>query len=97
MALASVAVSADVTIEKVRCLKLPNCERLSNKVVEVNSQDRGWAPRLVRYAFAGEDNPLARLATTNPQRRKSARVNRPCKPKDAASQGEFEVPMRHAR
>jgi hypothetical protein len=49
--------SADVTIEKVTCLKLPNCYRLSNKTVEVVvTTDIG--PRIVRYGFIGEDNLL---------------------------------------
>lgn len=57
VALASVSVSADVTIEKVTCLKLPNCYRLSNKIVDVVvTTDVG--PRIVRYAFAGEENLL---------------------------------------
>ena len=53
----SVAVSADVTIEKITCLKQPNCYRLSNKTVEVVvTTDIG--PRIVRYGFVGEDNLL---------------------------------------
>jgi hypothetical protein len=51
------AVSADVTIEKVACLELANCYRLSNKTVEVIvTTDVG--PRIVRYGFVGEDNLL---------------------------------------
>ena len=57
VAMGWVTVSADVTIEKVTCLKLPNCYRFSNKIVEVIvTTDVG--PRIVRYAFAGEDNLL---------------------------------------
>jgi hypothetical protein len=55
--LVPVAVRADVTIEKVACLRLPNCYRLSNKSVEVMvTTDVG--PRIVRYGFVGEDNLL---------------------------------------
>ena len=52
-----VTVRADVTIEKVTYLKLPNCYRLSNEIVEVIvTTDVG--PRIVRYGFIGEDNLL---------------------------------------
>ena len=44
-------------VERVTCLNQPNCYRLSNGVVEVVvTTDVG--PRIVRYAFIGEDNLL---------------------------------------
>src|SRR5688500_2216095 len=51
---------AQVTVEKVRCLSQPNCYRLANKTVEVVvTTDVG--PRIIRYAFIGEDNLLGEL------------------------------------
>ena len=54
-------------IEKMACLNLPNCLKLSNGEVEVVvTTDIG--PRILRYAFVGEDNllgecPEAKVAT----------------------------------
>jgi hypothetical protein len=50
----------DVKVERVACLKQPNCYRLSNAVVEVVvTTDVG--PRVIRYAFSGEDNLLGEI------------------------------------
>jgi hypothetical protein len=49
--------AAQVKIEKVGCLGLPNCQRLSNGAVEVVvTTDVG--PRIARYALAGGENIL---------------------------------------
>ena len=54
------AASAQVTVEKVRCLAQPNCYRLANGTVEVVvTTDIG--PRIIRYAFIGEDNILGEM------------------------------------
>ncbi len=48
---------AEIQFEKIKCLNQPNCYRLSNAVVEIIvTTDVG--PRIVRYAFIGEDNLL---------------------------------------
>lgn len=53
-------VLADVRIEKVVYLKLPNCYRLSNGTVEaIVTTDVG--PRVIRYGFAGGQNALAEM------------------------------------
>lgn len=55
------AARAEVRVDKVRCLNLPNCYRLSNNVVEVIvTTDVG--PRIIRYAFIGDENILAELS-----------------------------------
>jgi hypothetical protein len=55
-----IPVSADVKVEKVACLGRPNCYRLSNRAVEVVvTTDVG--PRIIRYAFLGEENILGEL------------------------------------
>ena len=47
-------------MEKVSCLSLPNCLKLTNGQVEVVvTTDIG--PRVIRYAFVGADNILAEL------------------------------------
>jgi hypothetical protein len=52
--------SAQVTVEKVRCLAQPNCVRLANGTVEVVvTTDVG--PRIIRYAFIGQDNMLGEM------------------------------------
>jgi hypothetical protein len=51
---------AQVKVEKVQCLGQPNCYRLANKSVEVVvTTDVG--PRIIRYAFVGEENILAEM------------------------------------
>jgi hypothetical protein len=51
---------SEVKVEKVTCLAKPNCYRLSNGTVEVVvTTDIG--PRIIRYAFAGEDNLLGEV------------------------------------
>ena len=61
--LPAVHVSAEVKVDKVTCLGLPNCYRLSNGVVEVVvTTDIG--PRIIRYGFAGGDNMLAEMPPT---------------------------------
>jgi hypothetical protein len=51
---------AEVKVEKVSCLNLSNCLKLSNGQVEVVvTTDIG--PRIIRYAFVGGDNILAEL------------------------------------
>jgi hypothetical protein len=60
VAAAGATGGADVKVEPVRCLNQPNCYRLSNAVVEVVvTTDIG--PRVVRYAFVGEDNLLGEI------------------------------------
>jgi len=52
--------SAEVKVEKVAYLNLPNCYRLSNGTVEVIvTTDIG--PRIIRYGFVGGDNMLAEM------------------------------------
>jgi hypothetical protein len=54
------ALSAEVKVEKVSCLNLANCLKLSNGQVEVVvTTDVG--PRIIRYAFVGGENILAEL------------------------------------
>lgn len=58
--LAPLPALAQVKIEKVSCLGLANCQRLSNGTVEVVvTTDVG--PRIIRYALAGGENILAEL------------------------------------
>ena len=58
--LAPSAGIAQVKIEKVACLGLPNCQRLSNGTVEVVvTTDVG--PRVIRYALAGGENILGEV------------------------------------
>ena len=53
-------VDAQVKIEKVACLRQPNCYRLANATVEVVvTTDVG--PRIIRYAFIGGENMLGEL------------------------------------
>ena len=60
VALTPAALFAEVKVEKVPCLNLPNCLRLSNGQVEVVvTTDIG--PRIVRYAFIGGENILAEM------------------------------------
>lgn len=57
------AARGDVKVEKVAYLNLPNCYRLSNGTVEVIvTTDVG--PRIIRYAFPGEDNIFAEIPDT---------------------------------
>ena len=59
IALATLA-QGEIKVEKVTCLNQPNCYRLSNDTVEVVvTTDIG--PRIIRYAFKGEENILAEL------------------------------------
>jgi hypothetical protein len=59
-ALAPVPAAAQVKIEKVACLGLANCQRLSNGTVEVVvTTDIG--PRIARYALAGGENVLGEV------------------------------------
>jgi hypothetical protein len=58
--LAPTPARAQVKIEKVPCLGLPNCQRLSNGTVEVVvTTDVG--PRIARYALAGGENVLGEV------------------------------------
>jgi hypothetical protein len=58
--LAPYELVAQVTVEKVSCLDLPNCFRLSNGEIEiVVTTDIG--PRIIRYAFVGRENILGEL------------------------------------
>jgi hypothetical protein len=60
LALLVAPAHAEMKVEKVTCLGQPNCYRLSNTVVEVVvTTDVG--PRIIRYAFVGEDNLLGEL------------------------------------
>lgn len=53
-------VHAEVKVEKVSCLNLPNCLKLSNGQVEiVVTTDVG--PRVIRYALVGGENILGEL------------------------------------
>jgi hypothetical protein len=53
-------VGAEVKVEKVSCLNLSNCLRLSNGQVEVVvTTDIG--PRIIRYAFIGGENILGEI------------------------------------
>lgn len=53
-------LGAEVNVEKVSCLNLPNCLKLSNGQVEVVvTTDIG--PRVIRYAFVGGENILSEL------------------------------------
>jgi len=59
-ALAPSPATAQVKIEKVACLGLPNCQRLSNGTVEVVvTTDVG--PRIIRYALVGGENILGEV------------------------------------
>jgi hypothetical protein len=50
----------EVKVEKVAYMNMPNCTRLSNGTVEVIcATDAG--PRILRYAFIGDDNILAEM------------------------------------
>jgi hypothetical protein len=49
-----------VKVEKTTCLAKPNCLRLSNGTVEV-VVTTAIGPRIIRYAFAGEDNILGEV------------------------------------
>jgi hypothetical protein len=56
----AVSLTAQVKVEKVSCLGLPNCLKLSNGDVEVVvTTDIG--PRISRYSFVGGENILAEL------------------------------------
>jgi hypothetical protein len=58
--LTPVALRAEVKVEKVSCLNLPNCLKLSNGQVEVVvTTDIG--PRIIRYAFIGGENILGEI------------------------------------
>jgi hypothetical protein len=60
LAAAVSSVEAQVKVETVPCLGLPRCLRLSNGTVEVVvTTDVG--PRIVRYAFAGQENVLGEV------------------------------------
>lgn len=60
LALLPAVASAEVKVEKVSCLNLPNCLKLSNGQVEVVvTTDIG--PRVIRYAFIGGENILAEI------------------------------------
>jgi hypothetical protein len=60
LALFATPAHGEMKVEKVTCLGQPNCYRLSNTVVEVVvTTDVG--PRIIRYAFVGEDNLLGEL------------------------------------
>lgn len=60
VALTAGAASAQVKVEKVACLGLANCQRLSNGTVEVVvTTDVG--PRIARYALAGGENILGEV------------------------------------
>jgi hypothetical protein len=60
LTLCAVSVRAEVKVEKVTCVMQPNCYRLSNGSVEVVvTTDVG--PRIIRYAFVGEDNLLSEI------------------------------------
>src|SRR5690349_21268665 len=49
-----------VTVEKVNCVNLPNCYKLTNGTVElVVTTDIG--PRVMRYAFVGGENILGEI------------------------------------
>ena len=51
---------AQVKVEKVTCLRQPNCYRLANDSVEVVvTTDVG--PRIIRYAFIGQENMLGEI------------------------------------
>lgn len=59
-ALVPARAAAQVKVEKVACLGLANCQRLSNGTVEVVvTTDVG--PRVARYALAGGENVLAEV------------------------------------
>lgn len=59
----STPVRGEVKVEKVAYLNLPNCYKLSNGTVElIVTTDVG--PRIIRYAFPGEDNILAEIPDT---------------------------------
>lgn len=47
-------------MEKITCLGQPNCYRLSNDTVEL-VVTTGVGPRIIRYAFAGQENILAEV------------------------------------
>ncbi len=54
------AADAQVAVEKVPCLGLPNCYRVANKSVEVVvTTDVG--PRIIRYAHIGDENMLGEM------------------------------------
>jgi hypothetical protein len=58
--LTAASAQAQVKIEKVSCLGLPNCYELSNGTVEVVvTTDIG--PRIMRYAFIGGENILGEV------------------------------------
>jgi hypothetical protein len=58
--LAAVSAHAQVKVEKVTCLSLSNCYKLSNGTVElVGTTDIG--PRVMRYAFVGGENILGEV------------------------------------
>jgi hypothetical protein len=58
--------AADVRIEKVTCLELPNCYRLSNGAAEVVvTTDVG--PRIAAYRLAGGENVFRERAGTGPK------------------------------
>jgi hypothetical protein len=63
LVLAPALLSAEVKVEKVSCMKLPNCLKLSNGQIEVVvTTDIG--PRIIRYAFVGGENILGELGGT---------------------------------